>query len=171
MSPAESGVSAAARRGPHAIDDPVRFVAIGADAVEIESGRRDRGNTFEGTPQGEERAEQAQERRQDGDASQCSHVAPEPLALDAVRQRDRSLQIGGRAAPAADRRQRDSRRRARVSLTMIERLAAIEPSLVQPIEKSGRELGGNNPVPPEPSQPLEQHAQPETRHRRPSPPR
>ena len=141
------------------------FAGTGADVVRLSPGGATVGTPSRARPNGKEGAEQAQERRQDGDASQCPHVAPQPLALHAMGQRDGSLEIGCRPAPAADRRQRHSCRRARVPLTMIESLAAIEFSLVQSIEKSGRELGRNNPMPSESSQPLEQHAQSQGRHR------
>ncbi len=76
-----------------------------------------------------------------------------------MRQRDSSLQVGGRPPPAPDRRQRHSGRRARVSLTMIECFAAIELAFVQSIEEPGSKFRRNNLVPSQSSQPLEEHAQ------------
>ena len=90
----------------------------------------------------------------------------ESLALDAVGQRDGSLEVGRRPSPAADRRQRHPGRRARVSLAMIESLAAIELALVQPVKESGRERHGNNLVPAKSSQTLKEHSQPKAGARR-----
>ena len=161
MSPAESGVSVAARSGRHR-DRRIRDVrGDRGGCCQVQSGRRDRSNSFEGTTQGEERAEQTQDRRQHGDASQGPHVAPQPLAFDAVRQRHRSLEVGGGPAPAADRSQAPLEPPDSGSLTMIESPTAIEPSLVQSIEKPGRELGGNDLVLPEPGESFDEHSHPE----------
>ncbi len=82
-----------------------------------------------------------------------------------------------RSRSAAGRPQRRTAARAtraagtRMSLTMIESLAAIEPSLVQPVEEAGRELGGNDLVPSESSETLEEHPQSESGAGGHSPPR
>ena len=138
---------------------PPRFVATGADAVRLSPGGAAVGTPSRARP----KAKSVPSKPRSGVRTAMRRKVPtlrrEPLALNAMRQRDSSLQIGGRPAPAADRRQRHASRRARVPLTMIESLTAIELSLVQPIEESGSELRRNDPVLSESSQPLEQHAQ------------
>ena len=86
----------------------------------------------------------------------------ESLALDAMSQRNGSLQIGRRPSPTADRRQRHASRRARVQLTMIECLAAIELPVVKSIQESRREFRRNNLVPSKSNQSLQQHAESQT---------
>ena len=64
------------------------------------------------------------------------------FALDAMGQRDRSLKIGRAAGPSGGPPPVPRGRPDLDSVAMIERLTAIELSFVQPIEKSGREVGG-----------------------------
>ena len=57
---------------------------------------------------------------------------------------DGAFQVGGRPAPAADGRQRDPRRRARVQLAEVERLAAVELAVLEPVRNRFENSAGGS---------------------------
>ncbi|KAJ3051568.1 hypothetical protein HK102_012047, partial [Quaeritorhiza haematococci] len=104
---------------------------------------------------GQQRAEQADERGQGRDPPQRAHVAPELLRLPAMRAPHGALAVHGRPSPAPDGGRGHARGGAGVHLAVVERLAAVELPLVEPVQEPGEEVVRNDGASSQAEQPLQ----------------
>ena len=134
--PRVSGPIAAARAGPHAA---VAEIAAGSAAAPAA------GIAARTLPDRQQRAEQAEQRSQHGNAPERPHVPPQSLRLDPVGHGHRALQVGGRAPPPPDCGQGNPGRRAGIHLAVIEGLSSVELALVEAIDEPGGEVRRDDP--------------------------